>query len=212
MDTRPKVKIKLDPSCPRKTDCAQNYRVGWLQTVLTNDRRVRYTHTLVTVSVPLPVRDGNPASGPSLIPYYDNVSSFTGDGDTQTAQHRDAPGNGAAWTDARPAAPAPPPPTNRQLRKVFFQSGFRAWLAVQNLEWSAHDLVGSFAYQKNFDWSVHLDVVVDTSQPVGSRCTPTSAAPTISAMADGKGSTGPVITPTVANNAVRVSTVPAPGI
>jgi hypothetical protein len=212
MDTKPKVKIKLDPSCPRKTDCAKNHRVGWLQTVLTNDRRLRYTHTLITISVPLPVRDGNPASPPSRIPFYDEVADFTSDADVQIAHHRDGPGNGAAWTDPRPTAPVPPPAKNRQLRKVFFQSGFRAWLVVQNKEWSAHDLAGSFAYQNNFDWSVHLDVTVDMTKAVGSRCSPTSAAPTIGAMANGKGASSPVLTAPVANDVVSVTSVAAPAI
>ena len=212
MDTKPSVKIKLDPSCPRKTACAQNHRVGWLQTVVSNDRRNRYTDTLMTISVTLPVRDGNPASGADKIPYYDDVVDFTGDGDTEAAHHRDGPGNGAQWTDPRPGAPAPPPPKNRQLRQVFFQSGFTAWLAVQNKEWGAHDLAGSFAYQKNFDWSVHLDLTVDMTKPAGSQCTPKSAPPTIGAMANGKGSVTPVLTATVANNAVTVTVVAAPTI
>ena len=216
MDTKPKVKIKLDASCSRKADCAKNYRVGWLQTVLTDDRRTRYTHTIITLSIPLPIRDGNPASGPSLIPFYDPVFDFTGDGDIRTVHHRDSPGNGAAWTDPRPLAPAPPPAKNRQLRKVFFRTSFKAWLAVQNIEWKAHDLAGSFAYQKNFEWSVHLDVDVDTTRPVTSRCTPTSAAPTIGAMANGKGSGTPVLAAKVANDAAQepgaVTVAPAPGI
>ncbi len=212
MDTKPKVKIKLDASCPRKSDCAKNHRVGWLQTVTSNDRRVRYTHTLMTITVPLPVRDGNPASPPSSIPFYDDVTDFTGDGDQQLAHHRDSPGNGASWADRRAAAPAPPPAKNGQLRKVFFQSGFTAWLVVQNKEWSAHDMAGSFAYQKHFEWSVHLDVDVDTSKAVGKRCTPASAPPTLGAMANGKGGASPVLTAAVANDVVTVTVTAAPGL
>ena len=71
MVTDPKVKVKLDASCPRKTDCAKNHRVGWLQTVSTNERKARYTHTEVSVVVPLPIRDGDPFAGPSPFPFYD---------------------------------------------------------------------------------------------------------------------------------------------
>ena len=70
---------------------------------------------------------------------------------------------------------------------MYFQMSFHAWLVVQNKEWSQHDLPGSLAYQKNFDWSTHLDVSVDTTNAIGSRCVPQSSTPTIGAMADGKG-------------------------
>lgn len=212
MVTDPKVKIKLDASCPRKTDCAKNHRVGWLQTVTTNDRRTRYTHTLVEVTVALPIRDGDPAAGPSPFPFYDAAPEFTGDADTQTVHHFDSPGQGAGWTDPRPAAPAPPPAKNRQLRNIFFQNSFKAWLAVQNKEWSAHDLPGSFAYQKHFDWSIHLDVVVDTSQAIGSRCSPASAPPTIGAVGNGKGTDSPNLAEPVPNVSHTVNTTAAPGI
>ena len=203
MVTDPKVKIKLDPSCPRKTACASNHRVGWLQTVVTNDRRTQYKNTLITLSVPLPIRDGDPAAGPSPFPFYDAAPDFIDDKDTQTAHHFDSPGQGAAWIDPRPLAPAPPPASNRQLKKMFFQNSFKAWLVVQNKEWSKHDLPGSFAYQKNFEWSIHLDVDVDMSKAVGSRCSPASANPTIPAMANGKGSGSPVLTAPVPNDEAR---------
>lgn len=208
MVTDPHVKIKLDASCPRTTDCAKNHRVGWLQTVVSNDRRVRFTRTQITVTVPLPLRDGDPAAGPSPFPFYDAAPDFTADGDTQTAHHFDSPDQGAPWTDPRVAAPAPPPAKNRQLRNIFFQCGFTAWLVVQNKEWSLHDLKGSFAFQKHFDWSIHLDVAVDTTAAVGSRCAPASAPPTIGPLTDGKGS-DPVITAPVANDVAHATTAAA---
>jgi hypothetical protein len=214
MVTDPKVKIKLDASCPRKADCAKNHRVGWLQTLISVDRRVRYTHTLIqtTKSQPLPLRDGDPFAGPSPHPFYDAAPDFTGDNDTQTAHHFDSPSLSAAWTDPRGGAPAPPPAVNRQLRQMFFQIGFHAWLVVQNKEWSQHDLPGSFAYQKHFDWSTHLDVTVDTTQAVGSRCTPQSVAPAISAMADGKGPDSPSLMQKCSNELNQVKVSAAPGI
>ena len=214
MVTDPKVKINLDPSCPRKSDCAQNHRVGWLQTVISVDRRSRYTHTLVqtTKTQALPLRDGDPYAGPSPHPFYDAAPKFTGDGDTEKAHHFDSPGLGANWTDPRHAAPAPPPAVNRQLRNMYFQIGFHAWLVVQNIEWSLHDLPGSFAYQKHFDWSTHLDVAVDTTADVGSRCTPQSVVPTIGAMADGKGPESPSLIQKCSNDLNNTTTTDAPGI
>jgi len=214
MVTDPKVKINLDPSCPRKADCAKNHRVGWLQTVISVDRRSRYTHTLVqtTKSQPFPLRDGDPFAGPSPHPFYDAAPDFTGDGDTQTAHHFDSPGLGADWIDSRPTAPAPPPAKNRKLRSMNFQIGFNAWLVVQNKEWSKHDLPGSFAYQKHFDWSAQLNVTVDTTKAVGSRCSPASAAPTVSAMANGKGGSSPSLMEKCSNELNQTAVTAAPGI
>lgn len=214
MVTDPKVQIKLDASCPQKTDCAKNYRVGWLQTVVSVDRRVRYTHTLleITKSQPFPLRDGDPFAGPSPYPFYDAAPDFTGDNKTRTARHVDNPRLPAAWADPRPGAPPSPPAVNQQLRRMFFQIGFHAWLVVQNKEWSRHDLPGSFAYQKHFDWSAHLDVTVDMTKAVGSRCTPQSATPTIGAMASGKGPNNPSFMKKCSNELNQVKISPEPGI
>ena len=207
MATDPKVKIKLDPSCPRKTDCAKNHRVGWLQAVTSHVRSIRFTHSLGTVTMPIPIRDN--ISGP--FPFYEWVSDFTGDNDTETAHHEDSPSTNSPWIDWRVAAPAPPPALNRQLRSVTFNEGFTAWLVVQNIEWKDHDLAGSFAYQKHFDWSLALAVAVDTTQAVGSRCTPASSVPTIAAMSNGKGS-DPELTLPTANGSMTVTIVAVPGI
>lgn len=222
MVTDPSVKIKLDPSCPRKADCAKNHRVGWLQTVQSDDRRTRYTHTLIRLNVPMPIRDGDPASGPSPYPFYDAAPDFTADQDTQTAHHFDSPQQGAGWTDPRPGAPAPPPAKNQQLRQIFFQDHFTAWLVVQSKEWSKLDPPGSdtfmkssFVFLRHFDWSVHLDVTVDTSQSVGSRCTPASAVPAIGALTVGKGPQPNMEKPVPNDEAKKPGAVvvtPAPGI
>jgi len=207
MSTDPKVKIKLDASCPRKVDCASNHRVGWLQAVLTHVRAIRFRHTLLTISMPLPIRDN--IAGP--FPFYQWVTAFTGDGNTQTAHHEDSPTTGTAWTDYRVAAPAPPPAVNRQLRKIEFKEGFRAWLVVQNVEWSLHDMPGSFAYQKNFQWSLSHTVTTDTTKPVGSRCRPFSSNPKIGSISNGKGS-NPVLSAPTANGSMTQTLTPAPAI
>lgn len=208
MSTNPKVKIKLDASCPRKSDCAQNHQVGCLQTVLTNDRRTRYTHTLIEVTVALPIRDQ--INGPK--PFYQGVTPFSGHNDEKTVHHEDSPGQGAGWTDPRPAAPAPPPPINRQLRQMFFSNGFRVWLVVQNIEWAAHHKDTSFVFLRNYDWSMSLNVTVDTSQAVGSRCTPTSNPPTIGAVGVGKGGGSPNLADPYPNVNHTVTSTAAAGI
>jgi hypothetical protein len=208
VSTDPQVEIQLDASCPRKAACAANHRVGWLQTVLTNDRKSRYTHTLVEITVVLPIRDQ--IAGP--FPFYDVVTAFTGDKDKQTAHHEDSPFQRASWTDPRPAAPAPPPPKNRQLRSMTFSNGFTAWLVVQNIEWSAHTMNDSFAFLKHFDWSMRLNVAVDTTKAVGSRCTPASNPATVGALQNGKGAGTPELTAPFPNVNHTVTTAAAPGI
>ncbi len=205
MVTDPKVKIKLDASCPRKTDCAKNHRVGWLQTVSTNERKARYTHTEVSVVVPLPIRDGDPFTGPSPFPFYDAAPDFTADGDTQTAHHFDSPGNPASWQDPRPTAPAPTATKkkNQQLRQIIFKNKFTAWLVVQNSEWSLHDPKGSFAFQQHFDWQIDYTVAVDMSKALKKRCTPKRKAMGKLAMTKGKGGGEPNLEKTTPNEEAR---------
>lgn len=208
MDTDPQIEIQLDASCPCKATCAANHQVGWLQTVLTNDRRIRYAHTLTEVTVVLPIRDQIAGS----VPFYQGVTPFTGDGDIKTAHHEDSPSQGAGWNDPRPGAPAPPPAVNRQLRQIFFSNSFHAWLVVQNIEWEAHDSNNSFVFLRNFAWSMELNVTVDTTQPVGSRCTPASNPPTIGTLGTGRGTVSPVLTAPYPNLNHTITTNPAPGL
>ncbi|MGH9631058.1 MAG: hypothetical protein ACRD7E_22350 [Bryobacteraceae bacterium] len=208
MSTTPDVEIQLDATCPRKSACAANHRAGWLQTLLTNDRRVRYTHTLVELTVALPIRDQ--ITGPA--PFYEGVTPFASDRDVLTVHLEDSPAHPAPWTDPRPAAPAPPPAVNRQLRNINFSDGFRSWLVVQNIEWSGHDLNNSFAFLRNFDWSMSLNVTVDTTQAVGSRCTPASNPPVIGALGTGRGAGSPNLAAPFPNVNHTVTTTAAPGI
>jgi len=223
MSTDPSVKIKLDPSCPRKPACAQNHQVGFLQTVTGNDRRLRYTHTLIQVTVALPIRDQ--INGPA--PFYNQttgysgtqtgLATFTGDGDTKALHHEDSPAQSGQWTDPRAGVgasppPAPPPAKNLQLRQVFFTNSFKVWLVVQNIEWAAHHPADSFVYLRHYDWSMHLDVTVDTSKAVGSRCTPRRKPATIGAVGVGKGGSSPTISAPYPNVNNTVTVNPAPGI
>ena len=212
MSTNPKIEIRLGASCPRKTLCVQNHRVGWLQTMRTNDRRIRYRHTLITWTAPMPIRDVWEPD--SLPPFYHHpfVKTFAADRDKQTAHHDDSPSLPASWTDPRPTALAPPPNIRRKLRQMFFSHSFTAWLVVQNIEWAAHDVPGSFVYLGNLDWSMHLDVTVDTTKAVGSRCDPRSRKVKAGKLKKGKGGGNPVLSAPFFNTSQILSTAPAPPI
>jgi hypothetical protein len=205
MSTTPDVEIKLDAACPRKSDCAQNHEVGWLQTVLTNTRTWHYSHTDWSLDPNfLPMRDQ--IGGPR--PWYEPSSQFTGDNDSQAAHFEDSPSQSVPWVDPRAGAPAPPPASNRQLTGVEFANGFHAWLVVRNTEWWGHDEAGSFAFQRNFSWSCGLTVAVDTTKAVGSRCAPTSNPATIGALGNGKGGVTPTISASFPNSNHTITHVP----
>jgi hypothetical protein len=219
MSTDPQVEIQLDASCPRKAACAANHRVGWLQTMLTDTRQARYSHTSLDVVVTTPIRD---VWNATVFPFYSTVTAFTGDRDKQTAHHEDSPSfpsaPGAPWTDPRAGVgasppPGPPPATNLQLRRMSFSDSFSAWLVVQNIEWEAHHLADSFAYQGHFDWSMQLNVTVDTTKAVGSRVTPKKNRITAPAeIQSGKGGGTPNLDAPTFNTTNVLNTNPAPGV
>jgi hypothetical protein len=219
MATDPTVEIQLDASCPRKADCAANHRVGWLQTMLTDTRQARYSHTSLDVVVATPIRD---VWNATIFPFYSTVTAFIGDRDKQTAHHEDSPSfpspPGAPWTDPRVGVgasppPGPPPATNLQLRRMNFSDSFTAWLVVQNIEWAAHHLTDSFAYQGHFDWSMQLNVTVDTTKAVGSRVSPKRKKITAPAKIQrGKGSGTPNLAAPIFNTSAVLNVNPAPGI
>lgn len=209
MATEPEVTIQLGESCPvtRKRDCARNHRVGWLQTVRADDRRARYTHTLVKVDVKPPVLDGGPRR---RHPFFDDVKPFADDKATLLVPHFDSPEDSADWIDPRSDAPKPPPSENLQLREVCFSTSYTAWLVVQNIEWSKHKpeedpfaYKDSFAYLEHFDWGVRLNVEVNTAAKVGERCTPRSGAAWADEPKPGRGQNTPVLTGPSANKAAK---------
>jgi hypothetical protein len=216
MSTTPSVQITLAANCPRKTDCARNHRAAFLQTVLTNERRLRFTHSEFQLNVNLPIRDQIDGPVPFYHRYYDDgslgVVRFDSDGDTAEVHHEDSPMHSSPWRDPRPGAPAPPPSKNGKLRQIFFSNGFRAWLVVQNIEWADHDLPGSFAYLRNYDWSMQLNVTVDTTKAVGNRCSPRSNPPTIGPVGTGKGANSPNLDAPYPNRDHTLKVDPAPGI
>jgi hypothetical protein len=203
----PYVTIRLDPSCPRKSDCAANHRVGWIQNVTSQTRQIRFRDSLMECKLPLPIHDTDGSD--AVFAWRAGITqTFTGDGDSRIAHHEDSPCTRTTWIDTRPGAADPPPGGNRQLRQIAFQEGFICWLAVQNIEWGLHDAAGSLAYQKNLTWSVSLTVTVDTSRPLGYRCTPGKGVVKCSPIADGKGSDTPVLG-RIANDSMTWTTNPA---
>jgi len=215
METEPQVTINVDASCTASGTCASNYQVGWLQTVLTNTRDLRYTDTDVATKFPVPIMDGDkPQPQP---PFYGAVTPFTSNNQSLPARHSDSPFLTAAWQDSRYDAPRPPAPKAQQLRRVRMGNSFNAFLVVQNLNWAtANPGLPAFLFLRNFSWSVFMDVTVDTSQPVGQRATcTTNAAPQITALSPGQGSlpnpalTSPNANDYVANNPSATATTAA---
>jgi hypothetical protein len=203
ISTHPQVQIRLDASCPRKAECASNHRVGWLQTVLADKAQFRYDdHTEVDCTLdPLPIRD-SAAKENSLPPFYYGpfVKTFgTGSDDTQVAAHSDSPGfppDDIPWQ--LPSNPGTFGST--WLTGGSYAESFAAWLVVQNIEWSAHDVGGSFVFLRNFTWSVALDFNVDYTKPRGQRCSPRENKVPGATLATGKGALSPELGQKTANN------------
>jgi hypothetical protein len=213
VSTDPQVQIQLDASCPRKSDCAGNHRAGWLQTVLSNTAILRYTDTKIEFNIPIPIRDDFGNSPPP--PFYLAPVLFAGDKDAKTVHHEDTPDLPGGWTDPRSGAPAKPPPPdgggpappskNLELRQASRAMTFTAWLVVQNVEWSAHDMAGSLAFLANFNWGMSLSVTVDTSKKdLKTRATPVSSNPTVpKSFSTGKGGSSPNLATPTADQALN---------
>src|SRR5579872_2546637 len=204
----PNVTIHLDASCPRKADCASNHRAGWIQDVTRLNKSVKWRHRTIAASLTVgpPVRD---SLGEAEFPFYADPIPFRleidADSDTETVNHSDSPGWGALWRDPK----APDEAADNSLDQVVFQQSFTAWLVVQNVEWSQHDMKGSFAFQKHFDWSVNHTVKVDTIQRVGGRCTPPYSRPEISDLGNGRGAASQSLTTKNALDATTMRTITA---
>ncbi|HEX3875623.1 MAG TPA: hypothetical protein VHW24_01465, partial [Bryobacteraceae bacterium] len=94
---------------------------------------------------------------------------------------------------------------------------FTVWLVVQNVEWSLHDMAGSFAFQGNFDWSMAITVNMDLTKAPGNQATPKKSTPTVpGSFSNGKGGNAPTIADpsynTAANTPANQSLVAAPEI
>jgi hypothetical protein len=193
----PMVKIILDASCPRKGECAQNHRSGWLQTVLSDATAIRYEHTILTYDIrPLPIRDARNTA--PLKPFYNETIRFKADQDKQIVRHSDTPQHKALWRY----------PKQDPLQRVVLDTSFAAWLVVQNIEWSAYHPDESFVFVGNFTWSVRLETAVDLSREVGDRCQPASGSATPTEFERGKGKTSPVLGDPTANEAKYIVETP----
>jgi len=209
----PKVTIKIDASCPRAADCAKNHRAGWIQDVTALDKGLTWRHRMTTASYKVgpPIRD---AVAGAEFPFYSDPIPFSLDieasSDAKTINHSDSPGWGGLWSDPKAADES----VDNSLQEVRFQQSFTAWLVVQNVEWSQHDMMGSLAFQKNFTWSVNHTVKVDTTKPTGKKCTPHSSTPGLGNVGGGKGSATPSLTDLAANDATIMTSTstdpPAP--
>lgn len=210
METKPTVQIQLDSSCTRQSACAANYRLGWLQTMRSNTRTMRWSQTAGQTTADMPIRDaitqGNGAS--TLVPFYSVTQSFAANNDQQTALHFDSPKMQIQWTD--PTTSNPPP--DKRLRNATLSNEFTAWLVAENEEWDNNHQNNGFVFLRNFDWSVNLAVTVDVSKPVGSRCTPQNSNPSIGSVGTGQGSRTPVFTGPVFNTSSTSSSNAAPEI
>jgi len=184
------VEISVADSCLRKSDCAKNHRVGWLQTMRENERWVLYTKkTIRNIHPIMPIRDARPDDGGGYTnpPFYHgpSVRDFTGDEDTQTAAFEDSP-----WWPDPGANPAPWKTDNYgRLFHITFKNRFTAWLVVQNIAWA--DLAGeygsddfneermkeSFTFLKHVNWSCGFSTTVDLNEAVGSRAATKSKEP-----------------------------------
>jgi hypothetical protein len=197
----PKVKIVLDSACPRQAACGSNHRVGWLQTMLTDVRQVKYPTLLYYVDCSMPIRD---AWHDTLQPFYDGtfVKTFTGNNDQQSVHHEDSPsypGGPAPWTDAAGGG---------GLQTVTLKNSFTAWLVVQNIEWfNKFGAADSFVYLKHIDWRCELVSNIDLTKAIGSRANPASANTTTANTGTGKGSS-PILSAPIFNTSATVRTIP----
>lgn len=198
----PRVRIRLDASCPRKAACAANHRVGWLQVMRIDTREARFPTTRFGVVCPMPIRD---AWRDTIPPFYDgpSVRTFTGDGNQQTAHHQDSPvypgPPGAPWVDPRAGA--------GNLQSITLADRFTAWLVVQNIEWTSVSVSESFTYLKHLDWRCALTSNIDTARAVGSRASPRRQS-TAFASGEGRGAGTPIFTAPTFNTRNNVSRNP----
>ncbi len=191
------VQILLD-KCPNSVACAQRYRVGWLQTIFSNQRFVQYRHSGTAMRlIDLPIGDQALNSTP---PFYGVAQAYTFDKQSLTATLKDTP-NGplpnkdksvkvTARLNSWLTAPVAPHPVN-DLRRLTLKNEFTAWLVAQNTEWASRDEPGSFVFLRHVNWSVDCVVSVDITKPVKNRCTPRSIPPEGGAFKMGKGDETP---------------------
>jgi hypothetical protein len=197
------VKINVDPSCPRRDECARNHRVGWLQTLRANRRVAKYPGSRYQEEVPLPIRDATRAD--SMPPFYDGdeVYQFLWGTDQLTTRLEDNPETDTAgWLDDPSGLP---PGSDLKLEHLEMSNEFTAWLVVQNIEWAQRALADSFDYLRNLDWRCGLKASVDHARPIGSRATPRRAAARDLGMGGGRGTHTPKLDAPTAKSALKVN-------
>jgi hypothetical protein len=184
--TTPNIEIQLGHACPRKDQCAANYQVGWLQTMLSNRREIRYTNYMLDVVGSTPIRDARDNETPTPPPpFYFKVHGFLHDKQSIVVPHEDSP-----QFPAYPGAELTNP-ISGQLQSISLSHNFTAWLVVQNIEWASRRLADSFSFLGHFDWSVALSAVT-TNTPHGAHFLPDAGTPTApNNIQPGKGPSSP---------------------
>lgn len=199
------VEIQLDPACPAKTTCAQNHEVGWLQTVIANQREARYSDTLAEQTIPIPIRDELKTN--INRPFYDHTMTFVFGADRDLARPGllDRPNFFMPHTDPRTGTPG-------ALRRMMLSNDFHVWLAVRNKAWWDHDEQNSLLFLRNFTWHCDLTADIDPTKPIGSRCTIVSRDTKPDRYGAGKGGVSPELDPPAAHNSQTFPDNPAPHI
>lgn len=169
METNPKVKIKIDKSCPRKVNCAGNSHVGWIQNVTKNFRQFIYKESIRSLDLlNLPRVDSTSAGH---VPFVFGSKSFSKNNDSFVVPLNDTPRDATSWEDLSSYAAPLGPLDIEQLEKVLLTNEFQDWLFVINRDWFQHDPKNSFVFLRHFKWDFFVDSDVDTFQSRGNRCT-----------------------------------------
>jgi hypothetical protein len=191
MSTDTKVTITIDNSCLRKADCARNHRAGFLQTVRASERLARYTTVEAEKPLNTPVRD-QLTYGTIPTPFYSMPTQFTDDGVELSVHHEDSPGDSFEWKDRITDA-------ELDLKSICFSTKFDVWLVVQNIEWANHDRKSSLVFLRNYTWSIQFNPIMDLTQLVGFRATPSYSPTHIDPVGVGKGAQVPNLDDPIAN-------------
>jgi len=201
MDVNPTVTLRLG-SCSRKSECAQNYRVGWIQDITKWEKTMRYRYHLVQL-LPKegpPIRDAVEGADD---PFYAETYSFQKDGDFYRVNHSDTPAFGALLEDKRH-----PKPEESPLEQLVYKLDFTAWLVSQNTEVSGQDPERGLLYLRNFTWSVDCTLKVTTDPLAATRYEPRAFTPTIGPVGTGKGARTPSFTKLTANQTAEPKSTP----
>jgi len=200
-----KVKIMVKPDTIDKSirdaEAAQ-WEVGFMQTLRSVGRSIRYRNTLCVFKFlsGVPIRD-NPSDDSDNLFYR---KSFTMDGETVTLDvprpgfpnhaYVDFPRQSGSWND-----PTSTGETNSLMRAIT-RDQFTFWLAARRK--ATPGCPETYKHLKNFNWSVDTSVRFDMRQPVGSRAQirPNTFDTSAGTIRDGRGAFTPKLDGPLAND------------